>query len=678
MATFEKVLWALDNEIQPLEFERLCVDVLGREGYRHIKPSGGTKDMGKDAEVSIWSGISDERSEIVFQFSLEKNWEKKLTRDAQKIASNFKNVLELVFVSCQRVTGSKKEKLKSEFRKAYNWELTIYDREWLRNRLCEYHQDLAKKYLDVDLPPTVGSEVTQLELCGFDEESAEEVFAHTSPETLRAIIVERTRKEPQVIRHWYNLARIDYLRRDYDSALEAINKALKTSTQDKVLSLNLNLNRGVILAEKGIASRSRPLLIQAKEILGSAAAKIKRPGDLYNLANVLSALGEIDEAGQLYAQCLELTPDNPQFWKNYGSVFVEKRQPEKGIECFDKALQLDPNLVEAYLSKATALVQFLNRANEAILNFETAYRIMPDLDRRWNYGRYWYSRALQVEGRLGEALEQIEIGLASQPGDRYLLDQKASVLRALRKHDSSFEAKSLQFFTFRAQAIHADFGGLVEIIDIFAKRGTPESAWQIVDLNLPCFPLRLSEIASRSAISIQEFKTGFQNATLYAGLRRHRSMDDHYVTLRNAGLSPDKNVMSALDFALMAPFGKMANTVRSALEKNKPPPMQTLFTDTLIMISALCASMGGHLLAARKPDERTDQVDLVSRGLLSLPDITVAEAGRMQGFIAGKFKVPFDSLENGQHVEWKNIWSEAAIKLMEHILKDWGLKSKRS
>jgi len=51
MAEPNQVLWTLDNEIQPRDFERLCVDLLGREGYRHIEPNGGTKDNGKDAEI---------------------------------------------------------------------------------------------------------------------------------------------------------------------------------------------------------------------------------------------------------------------------------------------------------------------------------------------------------------------------------------------------------------------------------------------------------------------------------------------------------------------------------------------------------------------------------------------------------------------------------------------------
>jgi len=68
MAEFNQILWALDNEIQPGSFERLCVDLLAREGYHHIIPIGGTKDHGRDAELRLWKGSSDTQSVVVFQF----------------------------------------------------------------------------------------------------------------------------------------------------------------------------------------------------------------------------------------------------------------------------------------------------------------------------------------------------------------------------------------------------------------------------------------------------------------------------------------------------------------------------------------------------------------------------------------------------------------------------------
>jgi tetratricopeptide (TPR) repeat protein len=314
MGEYNQVLWALDNEIQPRDFERLSVDLLGREGYRHIEPGGGIKDHGRDAEIRYWSGASDQRSVVAFQFSLEKKWEKKLSSDAMKIAGNCPNAIEMVFVTSQKVTVAKKDKLRAEFKSKRGWELTIYDREWLRHRLTEFHQDVAKKYLNLDLPPTACYAATQIELSGFDEDSAKEIFQQlqTSPEMVRTSILESTRKEPLVVGNWYKLARTDYLLRNYGAALEAINAAFQLQPLDSVLELNMTLCRGTILAEKGIQEHSRPLLVQAKEIFSEAVKKYKRAEDHYNVANVLVALGEINEAGKHYARCVELKPNYAQ------------------------------------------------------------------------------------------------------------------------------------------------------------------------------------------------------------------------------------------------------------------------------------------------------------------------------------------------------------------------------
>src|ERR1700733_1542939 len=110
MGEFNKVLYAIDTGISPQEFERLCLDMLSREGYRHIVPGGRTNDLGRDAETRFWSGNSSDFSTIVFQFSLEQKWEKKLRADATKIASHCSGTSALVFVTSRGVTVAKREK----------------------------------------------------------------------------------------------------------------------------------------------------------------------------------------------------------------------------------------------------------------------------------------------------------------------------------------------------------------------------------------------------------------------------------------------------------------------------------------------------------------------------------------------------------------------------------------
>lgn len=272
MAEFNQVLWALDNEIQPRSFERLCVDLLGREGYHHIVPIGGSKDHGRDAEFRCWKGASNGHAVVAFQFSLQESWEKKLQEDTEKTATHCPDAVAMVFVTSQEVTGAKQDRLREEFRSQRGWHFTVYSREWLRHRLTEFHQDLAKKYFSLALPPTVGYAATLVDLSDLEEESFAEAFRQTSPELVRASILESTRKEPAEIGNWYRLAQIEFLLRNYSAALQAVTKALQLKPRDPVAVINMTNFKGAVSAELGTQDHSRPLMIEAKNIFQNAVS----------------------------------------------------------------------------------------------------------------------------------------------------------------------------------------------------------------------------------------------------------------------------------------------------------------------------------------------------------------------------------------------------------------------
>ena len=494
-----------------------------------------------------------------------------MREDAEKIATDCPKATRMVFVSSQDITGTKQDQLRAEFKSQRGWEFIVYPREWLRHRLTEFHQDLAKKYLNVDLAPTIGYAVALTEISDLDEESFKEVFRYTSPELVRAAIFESTRKEPLEVSNWYKLARIEFLLSNFSGALEAVTRALQLKSHDPVAVLNMTNFKGAALAELGMQNRSRTLMVEARQIFSVAVEKLNRAVDHYNLANVLGALGELDEAGKHYLCCLHLKPDYAQAWKNFGSLFLQKGRRKWAMECFDKALHHKSNLVEAHLSKATAYLLFFDRADEAIRCFEHAYGIVPDLDRKWKYVRYWFSKALLVAGRFDQALDQIENELLLRPADRHLLNQKAAVLSKLRKQSDAYEEKAVQFLEFRAQAIPNDYPGLAELIEIFTLRGCPERAWISIEANLICKPFSLRDVAGKAGIPIADFQVGFQSARLYRTFREKFSLKDHCVTLHGYGLSPDTVMLSTIDHALIAPFGKLVRDIRRARDTQKAP-----------------------------------------------------------------------------------------------------------
>ncbi len=146
---FNPVLWTLDKETSPKTFERLCVDLMYRNGYKDILPLGDNYDRGRDAETELFKGTNDKKRKIFFQFSLEEQWDGKLNRELKKV-NNFGHKFDFyIFITSQNVTGYKIDKLRVKTRKQYGWELIIFHREWLRLQLEEANKDLAKKYLEV-------------------------------------------------------------------------------------------------------------------------------------------------------------------------------------------------------------------------------------------------------------------------------------------------------------------------------------------------------------------------------------------------------------------------------------------------------------------------------------------------------------------------------------------------
>src|SRR4051812_33527734 len=146
-----KVLWTLDSEIEAQAFERLCVDLLYRNGFKDINPVE-PQDGGRDAEEHPRRGRGRDGEATFFQFSKEENWKKKLRSDAKKLSDGGFTFQTFVLVTPQAARGVDRDALAKEIRENYGWKLVVYSRAWFRVQLEEAQPDLAKKYLDVDVP----------------------------------------------------------------------------------------------------------------------------------------------------------------------------------------------------------------------------------------------------------------------------------------------------------------------------------------------------------------------------------------------------------------------------------------------------------------------------------------------------------------------------------------------
>ncbi len=460
MSAPSRVLYELHNSLEPIGFENLCVDLLVREGFWRIVPGGKVRDHGRDAEVRFWLGEEPGAPRIAFQFSLEARWEAKLRRDISKITQFSRTVEEVVFVSSRSISVEKQDKLRAEFLHSHGIRLQIFDESWFRARLEEEHADLARKHLRVEVNATPGYYATMVSLHDLTDENCMELLRHTTPEALRATFRSRTLADPTSVAAWRGLASVAAYQRQYDAALPAIAKALELSN-DETERLNLTIRRALILAEKGIQSKSRVCLKEAHAILAPIASNVKRAVDHYNLGNILGALDKDREAEEHYRRCLTLKPEYAPAWHNLGTLIVrQKGRREEGLNCLDRAISLKPDLVPALCTKANILVMTGPSCEEALALMDRAFSIDPNLEERWRHARYWRSMALCREGRFVEAHSEVRQGLERDPDCPFLEKLATDIFSHLWRIDPGHLKDAEEFFSLRIDPENRNYGVL--------------------------------------------------------------------------------------------------------------------------------------------------------------------------------------------------------------------------
>jgi len=642
------------------------VDLLLREGYAAITPIGGTHDNGRDA-MALYRGRDATERVTVFQFSKQEGWERKLRSDTDKIAQQSEGVTALVFVTSRSVTGAKQAKLAREFKTERGWDLTIHGREWLRLRLEEVHTDLARKYLGLELPETVCSVMQRLEQLSFlGHHADQELFREKSPDLVRATTIEATRREPGVSKHWVRLSAIEGYRLDFRAALASINRARDLEPKDP----NIEQRYAAILAELGIETDSKPLLIQARDIFARMARILGRATDHYNLANVLGPLGELTQAEVHYLACLEKAP-TAQCWKNLGSVYTQQNRLDKAMACFDAALKLDPTLVEAHISKGMAWLLETGDPAKAIACFEQAYALNSNLDHRWRHARYWHARALSLADRHEDALRQVDLGLRDHADDVHLLGLKAGILGHLWPRNAGYVERAWEFLVFRAQCFPRDCPTLVELLKLSRHCGREDAAWGYLDLNLGVAPFSMRTLSRIAGLSVDEWIVGLEAASLYKRFRTHSRVDEHGITLnQKGGLEPNPALIAPLYFALMVPFGRVANALRDQPEGTKPADPADVFSVLLPEVARIFTALGPQWLGEDKPADQKEQVHRLTTGILLLPDIIVAEAARIIGFLAGNFGISVEGMYDREEL-WREFHGDVAAMLLEQVDATW-------
>jgi tetratricopeptide (TPR) repeat protein len=189
-----------------------------------------------------------------------------------------------------------------------------------------------------------------------------------------------------------NLGHLFLMQKDLNRALDTFQQAEKNDPEDPLLQFNM----GVTYKELGARAQAREHYQRALDI---------KP-DYYQVYNNLGILeieeGNFDAAVAAFTKATEVYPFPSLAWYNLGNVYAKKAQEifqrsgesdpgykqnlDKAAECYESALKIVPNYLQANVNLANVL-SMNHKFDEAIARYAKALEIDPDhINTHYNLG----------------------------------------------------------------------------------------------------------------------------------------------------------------------------------------------------------------------------------------------------------------------------------------------------
>jgi tetratricopeptide (TPR) repeat protein len=294
--------------------------------------------------------------------------------------------------------------------------------------------------------------VDGIKLLEYEEISKSEILAwkyYFSGNYEQAIfyLKESLKKDPTNIALLEGLAHSQYVSFDYKNALYNINKAIEISTKS-----NLQLTKACILAEDGMQNGIKGKIIEAKNIFREFI-NTNPSQDIYhyNYANTLYRLGDLQLAIDHFIKATAINPNNASAWKNLGQVYFDLHLHEKEIECYDKALAINPNLQQALFSKGVTLSRVYHQHENGLKLMLKAIEDEEEMLKGFSYGYWSIAYAFEKLNNLEDTLKWINKGLDYFPEDSFYLNFKSDFLAKNWSNSNDLKQEAIDFFNYRLE-----------------------------------------------------------------------------------------------------------------------------------------------------------------------------------------------------------------------------------
>jgi tetratricopeptide (TPR) repeat protein len=246
----------------------------------------------------------------------------------------------------------------------------------------------------------------------------------------------------------------------YAEALKVINELLRTNPSARNYQ-----TKACILAEFGFKENDKGKIIQAKNLFQQYIDQEADGLMLYNYANTLIGLANYEEAIRNYKLSLEKNQNYAECWKNLGTCFYHIGNHEEEMNCYDRALAIEPALPEALISKGITLIKIYSRYKDALILFNQVQDLDDVLYDSFVYGFFWLAFVHEKLDHVEEALKWIDKGLDQEPTNLHFLNFKSNLLAKYWKKHRLLKIAAIKFFEFRFE-LQKDIKSLYYLIQI--------------------------------------------------------------------------------------------------------------------------------------------------------------------------------------------------------------------
>lgn len=213
-------------------------------------------------------------------------------------------------------------------------------------------------------PPPVDEENEKLYMSNRKVEEANLLMSEGKPDNVLSILNEAMQLDSTNAAVYEKLGWFYKARNDYSNALLNYDKAVKLDPNNG----EAYNGRGECYKALGDKDKARADFSQAKKI-STAKEKIR-------MARKLCDEEKYNEATPFASDSLALNPKNAWAWSTIGNIYNGKRDFEKGIFYYQRAIELNPKIGEAYNGLGYAYMQ-LSNYDKAITYFSKAMEFSP-------------------------------------------------------------------------------------------------------------------------------------------------------------------------------------------------------------------------------------------------------------------------------------------------------------